>query len=92
MMVSGQTSDEEEERRTTLTSEIIDAGGTSVAMMADNVPNESRPFEMNAEAREVTAGNTATARTTEQGTGGDAASAVSTPASFQSARSDCVDD
>jgi hypothetical protein len=92
MMVSEQTSEEEEERRTTLTPEIVDAGGTSVAMMADDVPNESRPFEMDGEAREVTAGNTATARTTEQETGDDAASAVSAAASFLSARSDRVDD
>jgi hypothetical protein len=84
--ISEKTLTQEEERRATLAPEVIEeAGGRSVVMMVDDEPNVGRlSKEMHAEAREVTAGNTAAAQTMGQGTGDDAASAKSA-ASFQSA-------
>jgi hypothetical protein len=83
---------QEEERQAAFAPAAVEeAGGASVAMV-DNELNVGRSsMEIYAEAREVMAGNTAAAQTMEQGTGGDAASAISA-ASFQSALAHHIDD
>jgi hypothetical protein len=75
---------EEEIRANDAPEVIVEAGDTNVVPMVDDQPNKGRlsdegilPKEMHAEAREVTAGDTAAAQNMERGTGDDAASSVS---------------